>query len=277
MFILGIIFGITVAFMRAVDVFLCKKLISDKSAALHSFCCIIFCVPFLFIMSLFNWKLDFSAMVFIILYGLIETINIFFHQRAIKHLEPVSVEILSKSKTFIVYIISLFMLIESFSISGFLGIILFMVGIFLTIDFSLLNKNNFSSFKGYIFEIISVLARTIKPFILKYLITSNKVSNEVLVLFAMIISAALIFIIFKPKIQLEKNDIKGYLLRAFFDSIGMILSGYSILFSGALMASMTENLSIFIVAIFSYIIYKKKIDAKIIIGMFFVIGGLILI
>lgn len=277
MIILGIIFGIIIAIMRAVDVFICKNLIKNKDASFHSFCCIIFCIPFLFITALFNWKLELSIIMYVFLYGIIEAVNIFFHQQAIKYLEPVSVEILSKTKTLLVYIISLILVIESISISGIFGIIIFTIGIFLTVDYSSLNKKNYSSVKGYIYEIISVISRTIKPFILKYLLVSEKISNETLVFFAMIISASLIFILFKPKIKLEKNDLKGYFIRAFFDSIGMLLSGYAIFFAGALITSMMENLSIFMVAIISYLLYKKKIDKKTILGMICVIIGLIFI
>lgn len=277
MFALGICLGLAVAALRAIDVFICKGLVEKKNAASHSFYCIVFCIPFLMAMSLAHWKLEMSALLPVLLYGSIETINIFFHQQAIKYLNPIHAEVLSKSKTLFVYIVSLILLVESVSVKGILGIILFMSGLLITIDFSSLNYQNFSDMKGYIYEIVSVSARVVKPFVLKNLLLSDMISNEVLVLLSMIVSAILTLLVFRPELKLEKGEFKRYFFRAGLDSVSMILSGYAILLAGVLINSMVENLSIFIVAILSHFIYKKTIGHKIILGMFLVIAGLILI
>lgn len=273
----GIGLGIIVAILKAVDTLFSKSLAIDKSTQNHAFYCIVFTIPFLMCMALFNWNLKMTSFYLVVVYGLLEAVNIYCHQKAIKLLNPIHTELLSKSKTLMIYIVSIILLVESVTVEGIVAIILFMVGIFVSIDFSLMDYRKFSNIKGYIFEIISVVMRTIKPFVLRRILITGEISNEVLVLLSMIIAGGLIFIFFRPEFNLKKNDIKNYLLRAGIDSVAMVLSGYAVLYAGALLTSMLENLSIFLVAIMSYFVYKKKVSLKIWIGIIFVTTSLILI
>ena len=141
-------------------------------------------------------------------------------------------------------------------------VILFVASVIIGIDFKNFNYKEFSDIKGYIYEIISVVSRTIKPFILRTLLISGTISNEVLIFFSMIIASFWLFIVFKPKIVFDKTKFSKYLFRAGLDSVSMILSGYAIFFAGALVTSMTECFSIFVVAILSRFIFKQKIEFK---------------
>ena len=258
----GIILGILVAILKGVDTIFNKSLSKDKTIELHSFYCILFTIPFLLCMSLCNWKLDIVSTPFLFMYSFFEMLNIYYHQKAIKILNPVHTEILSKSKIWFVYILSIFFLIESVSVSGFVTVILFVASVIIGIDFKNFNYKEFSDIKGYIYEIISVVSRTIKPFILRTLLISGTISNEVLIFFSMIIASFWLFIVFKPKIVFDKTKFSKYLFRAGLDSVSMILSGYAIFFAGALVTSMTECFSIFVVAILSRFIFKQKIEFK---------------
>lgn len=273
MLAVGIILGITTALLKGIDTMMNKSLMGTTSAIDHSLYRIIFVIPYLGIAALINWNLQKECIVPLIAYGVIEAVNILFHQYAIKSLNPVHAEMLSKSKSLLAYILSLVLLIESVSISGVCGIILFLAGMLLTIDYKSLNPKEFTDWKGYLFEIISVLARTIKPFILRDVLIKNIISNETLAFLSMIVAFVVIFIVFRPKMSFKQIHVGKYFLQASVVGASMITSGYAVLYAGAVLSSMLENCSVFFIMLIMLIMYKKKEGAKIWIGALLTILG----
>ncbi len=275
--VLGVIFGVFVAITKGIDTSINKSLMGTTSAIDHSLYRILFVTPVLFIAALFHWQISVASIGWLLAYGGLETVNILTHQLAIKSLNSVHAEILSKSKSLTTYILSLILVVESVSVKGVLGIVIFTAGMLITIDFKELDWKKFSSFQGYLFEIISVLARTIKPFILYKLLSEGSISNEVLAFLSMPIAFVFIWIIFRPKLSFKSINVKGYVAQAIIVGLSMIASGYAILYAGAVITSMVENLSIFVVCIISYFMVKKKPEYTVWIGATLAIIGVILV
>lgn len=277
LYVLGIVFGIFVAITKGIDTSINKSLMGTTSAIEHSLYRIIFVTPVLFVAALFHWKISVSSIWWLFVYGLLETVNILAHQLAIKSLNSVHAEILSKAKSLTTYILSLILVVESVSVKGVMGILIFTVGMLVTIDFKELDWKKFSSFKGYVFEIVSVLTRTAKPFILYKLLSEGSISNEVLAFLSMPISFVFIWIAFRPKLSFKAINVKGYIGQAVIVGLSMIASGYAILYAGAVVTSMIENLSIFVVCFISYLLLKKKTGFKVWIGATLAIIGVVLV
>lgn len=277
LFTIGILLGIATATLKGIDTIMNKAIMGNVAAINHSLYRILFVMPVLLAAALFHWHFERVAIIWLLIYGLLEAVNILFHQIAIKNVSSVHVELLSKSKSLMTYIVSLILVTESISIHGIFGMIIFTYAVYLTIDFSLLKDFSKDNKKGFFSELCSVLARTMKPFILYKLVSSGSISNEVLAMISMPIAFVLIWIIFRPKLSLREISVKKYLVQAVVVGISMITSGYAILYAGALLTSMTENFSILVVGGLSYMIYKQRIDKKIWIATLLAIGGIILI
>lgn len=276
MLALGLLLGIITALFKAIDTMMNKSLMGNTSPIEHSLYRIVFVIPFLFLSACFNWNIRADAILPLIVYGGIEAVNILFHQLAIKSLNPIHAEVLSKSKALFTYVIGIVLTVQSVSVDGVAGVLIFILGMLFSIDFKKVNPKEFADVKGYIFEIISVLARTVKPFILRALLISESVSNEVLACFSMVVAFCVIWIIFRPKLGFDKIDVKRYSLQALFVAISMITSGYAVLYAGALLASMLENFSVFFVIVISMILYKTKQSKNIWIGAILAVVGVVL-
>lgn len=271
--VLGIIFGIFVAILNSIDTLMNKSLMSKTSATVHSILRILFVIPYLGAVAFLNWNIEKESIPLLIIYGVIESLNILCHQLAIKSLNPIHAEIVSKSKVFFVYIISIFFIIESISIGGIIGLVLFFIGLLLTIDYKKYNTKYFTDTKGYIYELISVISRSVKPFILRTLLVNKSISNETMAFISMVIALIILSVIFRPQIDFKKIEIKKYALQALLVSISMILSGYTILYTNEIISGMLENCSVLFVLLFGFIIYKNKPKLKACLGALFVIIG----
>lgn len=277
LYILGIAFGVLTAILKGVDTSINKSLMGNTSAIDHSLYRIIFVTPVLLVAALFHWQISVDSLLLLGLYGLLEAGNILAHQFAIKSLNSVHAEILSKSKSLTTYILSIILVVESVSVKGILGIVIFTAGMLITIDFKTIDPRKFSSFSGYLFEIASVLIRTVKPFVLYRLLADGTISNEVLAFLSMPIAFAIIWIAFRPKLQFMELDVKKYVIQALVVGASMIVSGYAVLYAGAVLTAMTENFSIFVVCIISFLIYHKKSSARVWIGGTLAVIGVILV
>ena len=276
-FCIGIMLGVLTALCKAGDTIINKDIMGEISPIEHSLYRIVFVLPVLGIASIFNWHLEKDALGLLFVYGILEVINILFHQMAVKELKPIYAELISKSKTITTYIVSLIMMIESVSLGGVLGVIIFMVGIIITIDFSSLGSEKYANKKGIFCEIVSVLIRTAKPFVLRQMLLSESISNETLAFLSMPIAFVFIYIIFRPKLNFRKLNVKKYSLQAVIVGISMITSGYAIIMASTVLTAMTENLSIFAVAIMSFFLYKKRNGFRFWIGAVLAVIGLVMV
>lgn len=276
-FIIGISLGILVAILNGIDTSMNKSLMGSVSAIEHSLYRILFVTPVLLVAALFHWQISMESVWLLILYCLLEAGNILTHQLAIKSLNVIHAEILSKTKSLTTYILGLILVVESVSVKGVCGIVVFTAGLLITIDFKTINPQKFSSFSGYLCEIISVLFRTVKPFVLYRLLSDGTISNEVLAFLSMPIAFAIIWIAFRPKLQFRKLNVRKYVIQALVVGASMIASGYAVLYAGAVLTAMTENFSIFVVCIISFLIYHEKSSARVWIGGTLAVIGVILV
>ena len=109
MLFLGIFLGIITALFKGIDTTMNKSLMGNASAIEHSLYRIVFVTPVLLIAALLHWHMSIEASWWLLLYGLLEAANILLHQMAIKSINVVHAEIMSKSKSLMTYIVSLFL------------------------------------------------------------------------------------------------------------------------------------------------------------------------
>ncbi len=272
---LGLAFATLCALSKAVDTLINKKVMRDISATNHAIYRIFFVTPILFVAALFNWQLRWASVGYILLYGLLESVNIWAHQSAVKRSNPLHIETISKSKVIFTLIISFVLAIDVLSVWQTVGISVFMIGTVLTINFQ--NKSDEkTTFAGIGLEIISVLARTFKPFILKSCIQKGFISNETMAFFSMIVAAVLLLIAFRPKLNVKEVSVKHYSLQAFIVAAGMLLSGWAITRINIVVVNAIESTTIFFVMIISFILYKKKYSLLTILGTVISVLGIVL-
>lgn len=275
---IGILLGILTAVLKGIDTVMNKSLMDDETSAIaHSLYRILFVTPILFVAALLHWTLSVKAIWWIVLYGLLEAANILLHQYAIKLIQPVYAELLSKSKALTTYLLSLILVIESVSVKGVLGVCVFMIGMFVTIDFKALKKEQYTSAKGYLSEIGSVLARTMKPFVLARLLLSGEVSNEVLALLSMPIAFVAIWITFRPKLPIKEIPKRKYFAQAIVVGASMLTMGYAVVYAGAVLTAMTEHFSVWVVGFLMFVFYKQVIPKRVWFGSMLAILGVILV
>ena len=273
----GILLAIIMATVNGIDTVLNKICLKKLNGINHTFVRLITLLPVLLIIALFNWKIDLNSWPLLLLYTLLELINIVCHLCSVKIIDPTANEIVSKSKIIFVYLLGLILATEIFNVIDLIGIIIFVFAIYLTVDFSKLKKKGNSGFKGYALEFISCLARTFKPFVIAKLLSSNTISNEVVVFLSMLITALIILILYRPKINYKELNYKIYFTQSLLVAISMLSYGYAVLFCGVLLTSMIENLSIISTCISVYFIYKEKVSIKTIIASVLCIAGILLI
>ena len=225
--------------------------------------------------ALFNWQLKAESIIFILIYGLLEAVNIFSHQLAVKRSNPLHIEMISKSKVIFTLIISFVLVIDTLSFWKTVGIIVFMTGAVLTINFQ--NKNDDTTdLAGIALELVSVLARTFKPFILKSCIQKALISNETMAFLSMIVAFIALFAVLRPKLDFHEISLKKYSLQAVVVALGMLLSGWAITGANIVVVNAIESTTVIFIMIISYTLYKKKYTALSIIGSLISVAGIVL-
>lgn len=274
-FELGVLFAVLCALSKAIDTLINKSVMRNVSAANHTLYRIIFVTPILLVAALFNWQLKAESLVYILLYGLLEAVNIFAHQLAVKRSNPLHIEMISKSKVIFTLIVSFVLVIDTLSFRNAIGIAVFMIGAVLTINFQ--NKNDDTTdVKGIVLELISVLARTFKPFILKSCIKKALISNETMAFLSMIVAFAVLFAALRPKLDFKEISVKKYSLQALVVALGMLLSGWAIMGANIVVVNAIESTTVIFVMIVSCILYKKKYTLLSVIGSIISVAGIVL-
>lgn len=274
-FELGVLLAVLCALSKAIDTLINKSVMRDVSAANHTLYRIIFVTPILLVAALFNWQLKAESIIFILIYGLLEAVNIFSHQLAVKRSNPLHIEMISKSKVIFTLIISFVLVIDTLSFWKTVGIIVFMTGAVLTINFQ--NKNDDTTdLAGIALELVSVLARTFKPFILKSCIQKALISNETMAFLSMIVAFIALFAVLRPKLDFHEISLKKYSLQAVVVALGMLLSGWAITGANIVVVNAIESTTVIFIMIISYTLYKKKYTALSIIGSLISVAGIVL-
>jgi len=273
--LLGLIFAVLCALSKAVDTFINKDVMRNQSATNHVFYRIIFVTPILFIASLFNWDFNVKVIWYLLLFGLLEAINIFCHQTAIKKSNSLHIELVSKSKVIFALIVSFVLAIDKLSFWKIIGIAVFMIGAVMSINFQ--NKNDDKTTPlGLGLEIISVLARTFKPFILKTCIQKSLVSNETMSFLSMIVAFVILFACFRPKLDFKGVSFKKYTGQALVVGAGMLLSGWAVIFANTVIVNAIESTSVIFIMFLGFFITKKKYSFITILGSIISIIGIVL-
>lgn len=275
MAVLGLLFALLDSLSKAIDTLINKKIMRTRSAEEHVVLRIMFVIPIFFIASLFNWRFEAGCIGFLLLYGALEAVNIFCHQLAVKSSNAVHVEMIAKSKVLLAMIVSFVLVIDTLSVGGVIGIVVFVAGAVLTINFQ--NKNDDrTGAKGIFFEIVSVIARTFKPFILKTCVKRGLISNETMLFFSMVVALVLLFAVLRPRIDLKTVPVKAYTAQAAMVAAGMILSGWAVIYANIVIVNAIESMSVFFVMLISAVLYKKKYTALSAIGCALSVLGIVI-
>ena len=275
MAVLGLLFALLDSLSKAIDTLINKKIMRTRSAEEHAVLRIMFVIPIFFIASLFNWRFEAGCIGFLLLYGALEAVNIFCHQLAVKSSNAVHVEMIAKSKVLLAMIVSFMLVIDTLSVGGVIGIVVFVAGAVLTINFQ--NKNDDrTGAKGIFFEIVSVIARTFKPFILKTCVKRGLISNETMLFFSMVVALVLLFAVLRPRIDLKTVPVKAYTAQAAMVAAGMILSGWAVIYANIVIVNAIESMSVFFVMLISAVLYKKKYTALSAIGCALSVLGIVI-
>jgi drug/metabolite transporter (DMT)-like permease len=276
MIALGLLFAVLCAASKAIDTLINKDVMKQQSAVNHAFYRIIFVTPILFIASLFHWHFSVEVIGFLVLYGILEAINIFCHQTAVKKSNALHIEIISKSKVIFTLIVSFVLVIDTLSFWNTIGIVVFMIGTVLTINVQNRQDGEKTGCLGIVLELISVLARTFKPFILKYCIQNSYVSNETMSFLSMIVAFGALYVIFRPKLDFKEISVKKYFGQAVVVGLGMLLSGWAIMYANTVIVNAIESTSIIFVMLISFILMRKKYPILSVIGCIISVIGIIM-
>lgn len=275
-FYLGIGFAFLVAFLKAIDTLMNKSVMKDIQPLHHALYRILFVTPILFIVSIFHWQIRIEVIWFLLGYGALEAVNILTHQIAVKKSNPLHIEMISKSKVILTLIVSFVLMIDELSLWKTIGIIIFVIGTILTINFHTERDGERTGKIGIILEMISVLARTFKPFILKYCIVNGYISSEMMAFLSMPIAFVVLLIIFRPKLNFREISVKKYSLQALVVALSMLASGWAISMSNTVIVNAIESFSVFFIMLISYVLYKKKYKVLSIIGLVLSTIGIVL-
>lgn len=276
MFYIGILFAFLVALLKAIDTLMNKSVMKEIHPLHHALYRILFVTPILFIAALFNWQIQHHVIWFLLGYGALEAVNILAHQMAVKNSNPLHIEMISKSKVILALIISFVLVIDELSLWKTVGIIIFVIGTILTINFHNEKDGEKTGRVGIVLEMISVLARTFKPFILKYCVTNGYISSEMLAFLSMPIAFIILLTIFRPKLNFKEVSVKKYFLQALVVALSMLASGWAISMSNTVIVNAIESFSVFFIMIISFIIFKKKYTILSIIGLILSTIGIII-
>lgn len=273
---IGITFAVLCAISKAIDTLVNKDVTRNISTTNHTLYRIIFVTPVLLIAALLNWRLTAQSIPYMLIYGVLEAVNIFTHQMALKRSDSLHIEIISKSKVIFTLILSFVLMIDTLSVASTIGIGVFMIGTVMTINFQNKNDKDQTDVKGIILEIISVLARTFKPFMLKECIKKELITNETMAFMSMIVAFIVLYAIFRPKLDFKEVSIKKYSIQAVVVGLGMLFSGWAISYANIVVVNAIESTTVMIVMVASYLLYRKKYTKLAVIGSVLSVVGIVL-
>ena len=273
---IGILFAVLCALSKAIDTLLNKSVMRNVSAANHAIYRIVFVTPVLLIAACLNWQLEVACLPYVLLYGVLESINIFSHQLAVKRSNPLHIEIISKSKIIFTLILSFVLMIDQLSFWSTIGISVFMVGTALTINFQRKGEDERTDMRGVGLEIVSVLARTFKPFILKSCTQKGLTSSETMAFLSMIVAFLVLLAVFRPRLDYKEISVPKYAAQAIIVGLGMLLSGWAITRANIVVVNAIESTTIVFIMAISYVLYKKKYSLLTIIGSIIAVAGITL-
>ncbi len=273
---IGILFAVLCALSKAIDTLLNKSVMRDVSATNHAIYRIVFVTPVLLVAACLNWKLEAACLPYVLIYGVLESVNILAHQLAVKKSNPLHIEIISKSKIVFTLILSFVLAIDRLSFWSTVGIAVFMVGTVLTINFQNKGEDEKTDIRGVGLEIISVLARTFKPFILKSCIQKGLTSNETMAFLSMVVAFLVLLAVFRPKLDYKEISVPKYSAQALVVGLGMLLSGWAITRANIVVVNAIESTTIIFIMAIGYLFYKKKYSALTVIGSLISVIGIVL-
>ncbi len=276
LFGIGVLFAVLCALSKAIDTLINKDVMRNISATNHSLYRIMFVTPVLLVAALLHWHLAVESIPYILIYGVLEAVNVFAHQLAVKKSDSLHIEMISKSKVVFTLIVSFVLMIDTLSFGSTMGIAVFMIGTVMTINFQNKSDGDKTGAKGIVLEIISVLARTFKPFILKRCIQRELISNETMAFVSMIIAFAALCIAFRPKLDLREISVKKYSVQAIVVAAGMLLSGWAITHANIVVVNAIESTTVMFVMAASYFMYKKKYPVIAVAGSLLSVAGIVL-
>ena len=274
----GILLGLIIALLKAMDSIMNKSIMEATSPIHHSIYRILFVSPILLVAALFNWQIQLDKVWhFVVLYGVIEAVNILFHQKAIKAGNLVFIELLSRSKTIFALILSFVLVIDTPSALAVGGIIVFTIATYFTVTKKVEGKTGEkTSHMSLLYEMISVLARVVKPFLIKGILTAELISSETIAFLSMPIALVCLLAVYRPKLDFKKINCKKYALQALVVAAGMLIGVYAVKYANIVTVSAVENFSVFYVILFAVLVQKRKYPLTVFIGLGLAICGLIL-
>ena len=273
---IGLLCAFACAFAKAVDVLINKAVMENQSAVQHSLLRILFVTPVLMVAALLHWKLEKGVLGYVLLYGILEAVNIFCHQTAVKRSEPLHIELLSKSKIFFVLIVSFVVGIDRLTPASTLGIAIFMAGTVLTVNFQDKSNRDKTDLMGIVLETVSVLARTFKPFVLKSCVQKGLATNETMAFLSMFVAFAILAAAFRPKLNFKTVSVKKYLGQAVIVGLGMLLGGWSVIYANTVIVNAIEGTTVFFVMGLSWLLLKKKYNWLTVLGCLIAVAGIVL-
>lgn len=272
---LGLVFAVLCAIAKAADTLVNKRVMRDTPVVEHIFWRIIFVTPILFLASAFNWHFESGALWYLFGYGALEAVNIAAHQFAVKRTDPLSVEIVSKSKVIFVLIVSCVLMVDRLSLASSVGIAVFMAGAVMSINYKA--KREKGEGKGGIaLELVSVLARTFKPFMLKQCIRDGLASNESMAALSMVVAFVLLFAVYRPRLAPSSVSVGAYSAQAVIVGASMLLSGWAVILSNTVIVNAIEGTSAIFVMAFCAIAQKKKYPALTVAGCIVAVVGIVM-
>ena len=274
----GILLGLIIALLKAIDSIMNKSIMENASPIHHSIYRIIFVSPILLIAALVNWHIQLDKVWhFVLLYGVIEAVNILFHQKAIKAGNLVFIELLSRSKTIFALILSFVLVIDTPSTLAVVGIVVFTIATYFTVTKRVESKTGEkTSHISLLYEMISVLSRVVKPFLIKGILTAELISSETIAFLSMPIALVCLMVVYRPKLNFKEINCKKYSLQALVVAAGMLVGVYAVKYANIVTVSAVENFSVFFVILFAVIVQKRKYPLTVFIGLGLAICGLIL-
>lgn len=173
-------------------------------------------------------------------------------------------------------IVSFVLLIDNLTLPKTLGIAVFMVGAVLTINFQSRSAGERTGALGILLEIVSVLCRTFKPFILKVCLEENLISSETLAFLSMPVALLILLLAFRPRLSFRTISVKKYTAQALVVGLGMLLSGWAIAYANTVIVNAIESTSVIFLMLVSFFLYRKRYSLPAIIGSLISVAGIVL-
>ena len=92
----------------------------------------------------------------------------------------------------------------------------------------------------------------------------------------MIIAFFVLYLAFRPKLDLQEISVKKYSFQAVIVALGMLLSGWAITYANIVVVNAIESTTVMFVMIISYLLYKKKYPAIAVAGSLLSVTGIVL-